>query len=79
MKMFSKEGIEMVDVRCIELDGEQLLLKTKVMGSMAATIVLRPPDVWAALKLLSWRLLLRMPVILFMGWRATKVVDRVKT
>ncbi|HQX06993.1 MAG TPA: hypothetical protein PKZ19_09390 [Zoogloea sp.] len=72
MKMFSKDGIEMVDVRSIDRDGDRLVLKTKVMGSMAATIVLRPLDLWDALKLLSPALLLRLPLILFRGWQASR-------
>lgn len=72
MKMFSKDGVEMVDVRSVELDSDRLILKTKVMGSMAATIVLRPRDVWEALRLLRAGLLWRLPVILFRGWREAR-------
>ena len=39
MKMFSKEGVEMVDVKSIKRDGEQLVIKGKVMGAMATTIL----------------------------------------
>lgn len=72
MKMFSKDGIEMVDVKSVEQDGERLVLKTKVMGSMAATIVLRPQDLWEALRLLSPSLMLRLPGLLFKGWRLSR-------
>ncbi|RQH05082.1 hypothetical protein D1Y85_15900 [Paraburkholderia dinghuensis] len=79
MKMFSKDGVEMVEVKSVDLDGDQLVLKTKVMGSMAATIVLRPHDVWEALGLLGWGLLLRMPCILLRGWRSHRAERRTKT
>ncbi|UZG46088.1 hypothetical protein [Caldimonas thermodepolymerans] len=69
MKMYSKEGVEMVEVRSVELAGDHLLLKTKVMGSMTATIVLHPRDLWEALGLLKGRLLWRLPGLLFKGWR----------
>ena len=52
MKMFSKDGVEMVDVKSVDRDGDRLVLKTKVMGSMPATIVLRPQDLWEAMRLL---------------------------
>lgn len=76
MKMFSKEGVEMVDVRSVELDSDLLILKTKVMGSMAATIVLRPRDVWDALRLLKAGLLWRLPGLLFLGWREARAVAK---
>jgi hypothetical protein len=76
MKMFSKEGMEMVDVRSVELDGDRLMLKTKVMGSMAATIVLRPRDLWDAWGLFKGGLLWRLPVILYRGWRESRAAAR---
>lgn len=72
MKMFSKEGVEMVEVKTVDRDHDRLVLKTKVMGSMAATIVLRPQDVWEAMSLLSWSLVIRLPGILFKGWRQSR-------
>jgi len=72
MKMFSKDGVEMVDVRSVERDGDRLVLKTKVMGSMSASIVLRPQDVWEAMRLLSPGLLCHLPVILWRGWRLAR-------
>jgi hypothetical protein len=76
MKMFSKEGVEMVEVKSVTRDGDILVLKTKVMGSMAATIVLKPKDVWESIHLLSWSLVLRLPLILFKGWRAARGVSQ---
>ena len=72
MKMFSKDGIEMVEVKSVARDGDVLVLKTKVMGSMAASIVLRPRDVWEALGLLNFGLILRLPLILVKGWRQAR-------
>lgn len=76
MKMFSKEGVEMVEVKSVARDGDILVLKTKVMGSMAATIVLKPKDVWESIHLLSWSLVFRLPLILFKGWRAARRVTQ---
>lgn len=73
MKMFSKEGMEMVDVKSVALEGDHLVLKTKVMGSMAATIVLRPRDIWDALGLLKGGLIWRLPGLLYRGWRESRV------
>ena len=70
MKMFSKEGIEMMDVKSIEREGENLVMKGKMMGSMYAAIYLRPEDIWQALKLLSASIFLYLPVMVVKGfWR----------
>jgi len=69
--MFSKEGVEMVEVKSIQLKDDTLLMKGKVMGSMATTILIRPEDCWQAVQLLGWRTLLRLPWILFRGYRQT--------
>lgn len=69
MKMFSKEGVEMVEVKSIQRKDDTLVMKGKVMGSMATTILIRPEDCWQALQLLGWRTLLRLPLILFRGYR----------
>ncbi|MDA7086290.1 hypothetical protein PH586_07855 [Pseudomonas sp. SA3-5] len=68
MKMFSKEGVEMVDVKSITRDGERLVIKGKVMGAMATTILVNPEDCWQAARLLGVNLILRLPMILFRGW-----------
>lgn len=72
MKLRSKDGVEMMDVKSIEADAEKLVLKGKMMGSMAATIHVSPGDLWAAFTLLSPRTRLWMPVLLYKGWRAAR-------
>ena len=69
MKLISKDGIEMMDVKSISLEGDRLLVKGKMMGSMATTIFVNPEDLWSAFRLLSWSLILRMPLLLIKGYR----------
>ncbi|MBS0349557.1 MAG: hypothetical protein JSR69_24205 [Proteobacteria bacterium] len=76
MKMFSREGVEMMEVKSIQRDGDNLVMKGKVMGSMSTVILIKPEDCWQAIKLLSWRTLLRMPLILFKGyWQAKRLAE----
>jgi len=70
--MLSKEGIEMMDVKSIQREGERLVLKGKIMGSMPATIYLRPEDVWAGWQLLPFSVLAVLPVMLFKGFRRSR-------
>ncbi|HLT05612.1 MAG TPA: hypothetical protein VK019_11725 [Pseudomonas sp.] len=76
MKMFSKEGVEMVDVKSITRDDERLVIKGKVMGAMTTTIVVNPQDCWQAAQLLGIGLILRLPLILLKGWLAARRTAR---
>lgn len=72
MKLVSKDGIEMMDIRSLELQGDVLVIKGKVMGSMPTTIHLRPEDLWQAWELVTWKMLLALPRLMFMGYRRTR-------
>jgi hypothetical protein len=77
MKMFSKEGVEMVDVKSIERDGDQLVVKGKVMGAMTTTILVKPEDCWQAVRLIGFSVILRLPLILMKGFLAARRKPRV--
>lgn len=68
MKLYSKEGVEMMDVKSIDLEGGRLVIKGKMMGAMATTIYVAPVDLWAAFRLFPLRVKLRLPGLLLRGW-----------
>lgn len=72
MKLQSKDGVEMMDIRSLEREGDILVVKGKIMRSMPATIHLRPQDLWDVLKLLKWPILWRLPMLLFKGYRQSR-------
>jgi hypothetical protein len=72
MKLHSKDGVEMMDVKTIELDGEKLVIKGKMMGAMAAVIHVEPKAMWEAFELFPWSVKARMPLLLWKGWRASR-------
>jgi hypothetical protein len=72
MKMYSKEGQEMVDMKKLERDGADLVITAKLMGAYSMKIYLKPEEVRAGLKLLSWRVIRYMPLMLIRGFRASK-------
>ncbi|MDB5687178.1 MAG: hypothetical protein JWR77_1767 [Rhizorhabdus sp.] len=72
MKLFSKDGIEMMEVRSIGRDGDMLVIKGKMMGAMATTIHVRPEDMWSAFTLFPWSVKLRMPILLLKGYRRAR-------
>lgn len=72
MKMFNKDGIEMMDVASIRRDGDSLVMKGKMMGTMSTAIYLRPEDVWQAFRLVPWSFILSLPWTLFKGYRRSR-------
>ena len=66
----------MVDVKSITREGQRLVIKGKVMGAMSTTILVHPQDCWQAAQLLGIGVILRLPLLLFQGWRAARRQER---
>jgi hypothetical protein len=65
VKIYSADKSELMQVTKIERDGDDLVLKGKVFGTMPMSARLRPEEARAALKLLTPKLiwfLLTMPL-----------------
>lgn len=69
MKLYSKDGVEMMEVKSIAQDGDRIVLKGKMMGTMATTIYVAPEDLWSALRLFPVATILRLPLLLLKGWQ----------
>lgn len=67
MKIYSKDGVEMIDVKSIERRDDVLVVKGKMMGSMATTIHVTPQNLWEAFCLLPWKARLALPLMLVKG------------
>ena len=72
MKLYSKDGVEMMDVKSINLNGQILVVKGKMMGTMAATIHVEPVAMWEAFKMFPTREKVKMPWLLYKGWRQSR-------
>ena len=72
MKMFDIHGNALMDVASLERRGDNLVMKGKMMGTMPATIYLKPEEIWKAKSLLSWSVLLYIPIIIMKGWKRTR-------
>ncbi|SPD73764.1 conserved hypothetical protein [uncultured Desulfobacterium sp.] len=68
MKMYSKEGAVMMDAQSLRREGDNLIMKGKIMEAMSMSIYLKPEDIWEARKLLSWSIIWYLPVIIIKGW-----------
>jgi len=67
MKLYGKDRRELMTVSRIERDGNDLLIKAKVFGTMPMTASLSPADVREGLKLLGWRGMLFVLTMPFRG------------
>ncbi|HEY8509229.1 MAG TPA: hypothetical protein VIL32_12770 [Steroidobacteraceae bacterium] len=56
MKIYSQDGSELMRIEALERDGNQLIIRGKVLGAMPMTAKLRPAEVRQGLKLLNVRL-----------------------
>lgn len=58
MKLYSADSSELMEVNALEREGDHLIIKGKVFGTMPMTAKLKPAEARAALKLLNLRLVL---------------------
>lgn len=64
MKMFSKEGQTMVDIRKAEYNGEDIVITAKLMDAYSMKIYLKPKELRSGLDLLSYDVLSAIPDML---------------
>jgi hypothetical protein len=76
MKVYGADRRELMTVSRIERDGDQLLIKAKVFGTMPMTASLTPADVREGLKLLGLRGLLFVITMPFRGSRVSKEASK---
>ncbi len=65
MKVFGADNKELMTVTAIERQGNELVVKGKIFGTMPMTAKLRPAEVREALKLLGFRNILFAFTMLF--------------
>lgn len=56
LKLYAPDRSELMEVTSLTRDGDNLLIRGKIMGSMPMTAVIRPDQARNGLGLLSWRL-----------------------
>lgn len=68
MKMYSIDGKVLIDVQDFRREGNNLVMKGRMMDAMTMSIYLRPEELWQALKLLSLSVIIYLPVMIIWGW-----------
>ena len=65
MKLFGSDNKELMSVAKLERDGDNLLIKGKIFGTMPLTAKLTPAEARAALKLMDFKTILFLLTIVF--------------
>ena len=65
MKIYGQDQSELMQVSMLERDGNTLLIKGKVFGSMPMTARLTPAEARQAIKLLNFKLVIFLLTFLF--------------
>jgi hypothetical protein len=65
MKLYTNDKTELMDVSAVERDGNALLIKGKIFGTMPMTARLNPEQARQGFKLLNARLFLFLLTFLF--------------
>jgi hypothetical protein len=65
MKLYSQDGSELMEVESLDRDGNDLVIKGKVFGSMPMSARLKPEEARKGLKLLSPRMTAFLMTLLF--------------
>ena len=73
MKMYSKDGIEMMEIAALEKVGSDLIVRGRILQSMPATLYVRPEEVWEAMRLMSWGVAISLLSSILKGfWRSAR-------
>lgn len=65
MKLHTPEGRELMEVQRVQREGDQLVVRGLIMGTMPTRAVIRPEQIRAAFRLLSWGLVWGVIALLF--------------
>jgi len=65
VKLYNPDGSELMTITAIERDGDNLVIKGDIFGSMPINTLLRPSEARAGLKLMNMRKLLFLISMLF--------------
>ena len=65
MKLYGSDNKELMSVTSLARDGNNLVIKGKIFGTMPLTAKLKPEEARAALKLMDFRTILFLLTIVF--------------
>lgn len=74
VRMYTKDGSVLMEVSKLGLEGQDVTMRGKVMGTMSTTAYIHPEELWGMLGLVSLRLVAFLPFLLIRGfWRRKRL------
>lgn len=68
VRMYTKDGVVLMEVSKLGLEGNDVTMRGKVMGTMSTTAYIHPEELWGMLGLVPVRLVAYFPLLLLRGW-----------
>lgn len=72
LQFCDKKGTVMLDLMDIKIENNNLVVTGKMMGVMVSSIYIKPQDLWGLRKMLSWKIIRSVPLLLLKGWKETE-------
>jgi hypothetical protein len=69
MKMFTPDGSELLEVSRLEWNGQALIVKGMIMGTVPMTAMIRPAEARHGLRLLNLGAFVFLFTVLFRWWK----------
>ena len=70
--LHAQDGATLMEIKKIDYKNNKLVIRGKMMGTMPTTAQVRPGELWKALTMLSIRVVLRFPKLIYLGWKSAK-------
>lgn len=70
--LHAQDGATLMEIKKIEYKDSKLVIRGKMMGTMPTTAQIRSGELWKALTMLSLKVVLRFPKLLYLGWKSEK-------
>jgi hypothetical protein len=67
--LHAQDGSTLMEIKKLEFKDGDLIIKGKMMGTMPTVAQMRPEEVWKALSMMPFSVLLGLPAYLFKAWK----------
>ena len=67
MRMYSPDGNIMMESISLKKEGRDLVMKSRVMETLLTNVYIKPEEIWKGKKLLSFSVVLYLPIMLLKG------------
>ncbi len=70
--LHAADGAVLMEIKKLEYRNSKLVVRGKMMGTMPTTAHLYPGELWKALTIISFNVILSFPKLIYLGWKSGK-------